>query len=374
MADKDRFGKSSRSYAVDTPRERGIKKYHRNLSKGLGSGRNVRRIRKAREDYKLNRPPRWDQKVGKAVRSGFGKGKEGIMGLWDAGMKGLNAATNSWAEAQEARKDDKKWTYGGDPLDMAPGSMAHKWMQTQVLPEFQEDFEEEVSKGNLHWTELGDFTGGQSGLAERINVLNNLTPERLEGYSPIKQRNILESIVNPAEADAFRRSDAGQEGILNNAMLMDYINQAKELYGNAGLPAINTPSHINQTTGVAPIDIEYLRDERKGGHLRPKDLEPIPAFAYDETDISVDPTSWTSLWNQQPGFDEPDWDPLYENERKAANFNAGDVYGNLTMDGIRNKFFPGMALEDITEDDINAAIAMGNTGFMTSPQLNQLYQ
>ena len=236
MATEDRF----------SGREKGIQAYHRALSDAAQKskilnrpslqGRNARRIRQAREDRTLNRRPRWDQKVGKAVRSGFGKGQEGIMGLWDAGMKGLNAATNSWAEAQKARKDDKKWTLGGDPLDMEPGSMAHKWMQTQVLPEFQEDFEEEVSKGNLHWTELGDFTGGQSGLAERINVLNNLTPERLEGYSPIKQRNILESIVNPAEAGVSY--NAGQEGILNNAMLMDYINDAKELYGSAGLPAV----------------------------------------------------------------------------------------------------------------------------------------
>jgi len=357
MADKDRFGKSSRSYAVDTPRERGIKKYHRNLSKGLGSGRNVRRIRKAREDRTLNRPPRWDQKVGKAVRSGFGKGKEGIMGLWDAGMKGLNAATNSWAEAQEARKDDKKWTYGGDPLDMAPGSMAHKWMQTQVLPEFQEDFEEEVSKGNLHWTELGDFTGGQSGLAERINVLNNLTPERLEGYSPIKQRNILESIVNPAEADAFRRSDAGQEGILNNAMLMDYINQAKELYGSAGLPAVVETDDASNVTpdygdlrfygtypsteagteqlGLAedltPFEIYKMRSQAqdRGGFTGPKLDKPFPIDMPAPTDYStilsqagLDPNviEYPRIANIPPGFAEEEEEIYVDPLMKYAGY------------------------------------------------------
>ena len=172
-------------------------------------------------------------------------GKEGIYGLWGAALKGLKSATSAYVEGQEARRDDKKWTLGGDPLDINKGSMADKWMQTQILPEYMDEYERERDKNNLSWTELGKYTGPDTaGLAERINVLNNLTPERLERYSPIKQRNILESIVNPAEADAFRISDVGQEGILNNAMLMDYINDAKDLYGDGGLPSIAVDDEI----------------------------------------------------------------------------------------------------------------------------------
>jgi hypothetical protein len=69
--------------------------------------------------------------------------------------------------------------------------------------------------------------------------------------------------------------------------------------------------------------------------------------------------------SNQPNIDD-------YNEMMTTPFNAASMYPNLSMAGIRNKHFPGMALEDITQEDIDNAIAMKNYGFMSSPQLNQL--
>ena len=224
-------GPISRRFSKTTNRDRAIKR-HAQWSGGSKSDKTGKRG---------NLPSALER----GIKGLWDTGKEGIYGLGHAALKGLKATTSAYAEGQEARRDDKKWTLGGDPLDINKGSMADKWMQTQILPEYRDEYERERDKRNLHWTELSKFTGPDTvGLAERINVLNNLTPERLERYSPIKQRNILESIVNPAEADAFRRSDVGQEGIVNNAMLMDYINRAKDLYGDGGLPSIAVDDEI----------------------------------------------------------------------------------------------------------------------------------
>ena len=104
MADKDRFGKSSRSYAVDTPRERGIKEYHRNLSKGLGSGRNVQRIREARRDYKLNRPPRWDEKAGDVIRDVGGDVKDMFFPAIQKAGKFIGSLGANWQRDQQNKK------------------------------------------------------------------------------------------------------------------------------------------------------------------------------------------------------------------------------------------------------------------------------
>jgi len=83
--------------------------------------------------------------------------------------------------------------------------------------------------------------------------------------------------------------------------------------------------------------------------------------------VSVEDIMPIESVSNQPNIDD-------YNEMMTTPFNAASMYPNLNMAGIRNKYFPEMALEDITEDDINNAIAMGNYGFMSSPQLNQLYQ
>ena len=41
------------------------------------------------------------------------------------------------------------------------------------------------------------------------------------------------------------------------------------------------------------------------------------------------------------------------NEIISPPFNAADMYGNLTLEGVRNKVFPGMNLEDITQEDLD---------------------
>ena len=41
------------------------------------------------------------------------------------------------------------------------------------------------------------------------------------------------------------------------------------------------------------------------------------------------------------------------NEIIPPPFNAADIYGNLTLQKVRDKIFPGMNLEDITQEDLD---------------------
>jgi len=173
MPDQNRFGKSSRSYAVDTPRERGIKAYNRNLREGLGSGRNVQRIHQARENRTLNRPPRWDQKLGRdvgtMVRDTTSPFKTALMHGADLFAQGLG----SFSEAEKARVGGKF----NAPLNVKKGTNAYGWLLDHVIKdEYEDDFKREVKKDNLYWTELNKYAkdkyigGGQ--LARGINARN----------------------------------------------------------------------------------------------------------------------------------------------------------------------------------------------------------
>ena len=88
----------------------GREKFIRETRGGVGSttnpsGRNRKRIREARENRTLNRPPRWDQKIGDKIRSGVGN----IPGL--AGMV-VSGAKSAWEGQARARENER--ILGGD--------------------------------------------------------------------------------------------------------------------------------------------------------------------------------------------------------------------------------------------------------------------
>jgi len=226
MPDQNRFGKSSRSYAVDTPRERGIKAYNRNLREGLGSGRNVQRIHQARENRTLNRPPRWDQKLGRdvgtMVRDTTSPFKAALMHGADLFASGIGA----FKEGERARRDDDEWTLGGDPLDITRGSDAYKYLLTQIDdPEDRRDFRREVGKNNLHWTELNEYAGDNAaGLAKKINEYNagiRSFPKGEDTYSNfVRQGSDLEGtgMIGDAAARIARAQEEGRAGFATPAM------------------------------------------------------------------------------------------------------------------------------------------------------------
>ena len=102
------------------------------------------------------------------------KGKKYLPSIYGGVQRGLDSLTGAWNEAQEARRDDKKWTLGGDPLDVTRGSDAYRYLLTQIDdPEDRRDFRREVGKDNLHWTELNEYAGeNAAGLAKKINEYN----------------------------------------------------------------------------------------------------------------------------------------------------------------------------------------------------------
>jgi len=112
--------------------------------------------------------------LSEGVRTVENIGKKYLPSIYGGVQRGLDSLTGAWNEAQEARRDDKKWTLGGDPLDVTRGSDAYRYLLTQIDdPEDRKAFRREVGKDNLHWTELNEYAGeNAAGLAKKINEYN----------------------------------------------------------------------------------------------------------------------------------------------------------------------------------------------------------
>ena len=143
--------------------------------------------------------------------------KKYLPGLWGLGQRGLDSLTGAWNEAQKARRDDGKWTLGGDPLDVTRGSDAYRYLLTQIDdPENRNAFRREVGKDNLHWTELNEYAGDNAaGLAKKINEYN----AGIRSFP--KGEDIYEDLIGQGKAlrdtgmigdAAARIADAQEEG------------------------------------------------------------------------------------------------------------------------------------------------------------------
>ena len=166
--------------------------------------------------------------LSEGVRTVENIGKKYLPGLLGLGQRMTTGAASAWNEAQEARRDDKKWTLGGDPLDITRGTPAYKWLLDDIIqPEYKDDFRREVEKNNLHWTELNKYAGDKAvGLAPRINLLND--PSRFEDYGPVQQANYLESIMDPNWENV---STGIEDSAAGRRALDDYINAGVAMEG-----------------------------------------------------------------------------------------------------------------------------------------------
>mgnify|MGYP006402255637 CR=1 FL=1 len=148
------------------------------------------------------------------------KGKKYLPSIYGGVQRGLDSLTGAWNEAQEARRDDKKWTLGGDPLDVTRGSDAYRYLLTQIDdPEDRKAFRREVGKDNLHWTELNEYAGeNAAGLAKKINEYNagiRSFPKGEDIYSNfVRQGSDLEGtgMIGDAAARIARAQKEGRAG------------------------------------------------------------------------------------------------------------------------------------------------------------------
>ena len=173
----------------------------------IGDGRNVSRIREARDNYKLNRPPRWDEKLGRNVA----KKAEGVKTARMRGADLLASGIGAFAEGEKARVDGKF----NAPLNVKYGTKAYDWLLDDVIKDEkdQDDFRREVAKGNLSWTELNKYAddeyigGGQ--LARGINARNEGIIGTTKGKKAFTEATTIRKTDTPAIKEAIASAIIG---------------------------------------------------------------------------------------------------------------------------------------------------------------------
>jgi len=315
---------------------------------------------------------------GGALKSGIGKFIDRMPSLM--ALKGF---TRHGEEVDAASRDYKiPWWKGGNPIAVDRGSYVDQFLEP--LMDDKRAYNQAVRDDKVFWSGLEEMSGdnyeaSHPGYLALLNDPSRLN--KLQEDSPIRALNYMRSIMGDPSNIGFDQLEAMRAGNFEGLnlptgaeevdyggltatqiaqkLLPQYRQAANEMYGEGFLgntAAANygdalVPPVINQATGVAPVDIEYLRDEGKGGHLRPKDLEPIPAFAYPETDISGGAQTMFEYPYGQLG--DPDVSAEGEEFLTPTPFSAASMYPNLNLAYIRNKIFPGMNLEDITQEDLS---------------------
>ena len=278
--------------------------------------------------------PQWQKNLGKEVRK-FGSTagtmasdapkfvEKYLPGLSGLAQRMISGGTRGWDEAQTARRDDKKWTLGGDELDISKGTPAYKWLLDNIIqPEYEDDFRKEVGKDNLHWTELNKYAGDKSaGLAPRINLLND--PTRFEDYNPVQQENYLGSILDP---DWENVSTGIEDTAAGRRALNEYINagsvmKGQGMVGNAG--AETAYPFLARSTGVAPNAYYGDRDVLLDMNV-PYEDKYVEQFDIAE---ALSPSQKYLLQSQVQGRGGYDYDPsgAFKNAGFDPNYLGEDV-------------------------------------------------
>ena len=212
--------------------------------------------------------------LSEGVRTVENIAKKYLPGLLGLGQRMTTGAASAWDEAQEARRDDKKWTLGGDPLDVTRGSDAYRYLLTQIDdPEDRKAFRREVGKNNLHWTELNEYAGDNAaGLAKKINEYN----AGIRSFP--KGEDIYEDLIGQGKA-------LRDTGMIGDAAAR--IAEAQDL-GKAGFftpDMMNVPEAV---TDITPVGFgEQLDYDEYSGEFFPRQAhEQSGVFGRGEAPMS----------------------------------------------------------------------------------------
>jgi len=241
--------------------------------------------------------------LSEGVRTVENIGKKYLPSIYGGVQRGLDSLTGAWNEAQEARRDDKKWTLGGDPLDVTRGSDAYRYLLTQIDdPEDRKAFRREVGKNNLHWTELNEYAGDNAaGLAKKINEYN-----------------------------AGIRSFPKGEDIYE-----DLIGQGKALRDTGMI-------------GDAAARIAEAQDLGKAGFFTPEMMETFtPPF--DDTVIDTTPPIPTGRYPFPVGMDMAPTEVMSDEERALQESLMGDPYFQENFDPETGTWRSPPLIEDVAD-------------------------
>ena len=288
---------------------------------------------------------------------------------------------------------------GGNPIALDRGSYADQFLEP--LMDDKRAYNQAVRDDKVFYTGLEEMSGdnyeaSHPGLIALLNDPSRLN--KLQKDSPIRALNYMRSIMgDPSnigfdQLEAMRAgnfeglnlpgtADKGDYGGLTatqiaQKLLPQYRQAANEMYGEGflGNTASATYGDTPEPIGLYPGKYGVVRNTAENNGIIPK-IRPKPEPPVDSSVSMTDlPSTISAINYQEPDLVNDDILPGEPGFSTPEPFNAANMYPNLTFSEFRNQFFPGMALENITQEDIDNAIAMENTGFMSSPQLNQLYR
>jgi hypothetical protein len=279
-------------------------------------------------------------------------------------------------EDKAVRRDDKKFTIGGDPLAIDQGTSAHKFLSN--LPGMDKRaLNQAIRDDDLHWTDLKDASGDNyEASAGYLALLND--PSRLKKYTPITGLNYLRSITGdpsnlgwgafeqmregdfeglnlPAGAEEGDYSGLTSTGIAKK-LLPYYQAAADEMYGQGFIgdtAATNYGSpHMGPT--VAP---DY-------GDLRSTYTVPVTDEGMEQMELieNLSPAELYKMRSQMQergGFTQPSAGAIAEYATDINNLTPGAAI--LGMQGLDpsiisnmnlSYFPPGFVEEDEEEDFI----------------------
>ena len=164
--------------------------------------------------------------------------KEKFLGLPKAA---IDAATRNFEEVEAAKRDDDKFTWGGDPIAVDKGSPSYQFLLNQM--EDKDAFKKAVKDDKVFYTGLEEMSGDnyEASHPGYIALLND--PSRLKDMAPIRALNYMRSITgDPSnmgfdEFETLRQEQPNVYGGLTateiaKKLLPQYQTTANEMYGD----------------------------------------------------------------------------------------------------------------------------------------------
>ena len=318
-------------------RDQGLGSYYKDQSnRGSTRGRNRDRIRNARNNYTLNRKP---SKFNKAVKKGFNEAA--TMGR-DVGNKVTTGVKNIYDAAAKFGKYINDNQYRARENERVLGRDLLNNMRESVMTQEEKDFEEKYlglaalaqdNEKRDEYLKVANSARRNAQISDRINFglsEMGMTKKPFAGYESY-QKDFTGGEGTGFDAGSSPRFsqelfDQGLQGTAIGKAFMAEANKARDkevgdsLIGNE-MKSFGSP----RATFTSPSEIN--RQINSNAVLSEDILPTLPI-------------------SNQPNMDD-------YNQIISPPFNAADIYGNLNLQGMKNKIFPGMNLEDITQEDLN---------------------
>ena len=248
---------------------------------------------------------------------------EGIMGVYDAGAKFMQSLMSNIDRSAQNREilgdaytdDLRKSMMTDDDLEFY-----NKYVGLADLASDNQERERlmdiaNTAMQNANITKRINYALGQPGFGFETTATAGQEP--FFGDENIDYSTLVDRMVGGTDASTGLEGTAIGQAFLDKA----YKEADKETGGNLISDAImNYRDPIRDM--VPPLSQSELMN------VTEQDVLPIEGVS------------------NQPNIDD-------YNEMMTTPFNAANIYSNLNFPFLRNKVFPGMALEDITQEDLD---------------------